>query len=192
MTAVPTTGATDIAETMKTKGTMKATNLFRMKSPKLPHGIKNKVAWLSVILLTACQGNTVYHSYQAVPIDGWRKDDTLIYALPSSIPIRTYEIEIGIRYQISYPYRNLALGISHNMRDTLIYTTDTLQIFLTSETDSNTENGIGGLYQRTFTYKTHLSISQKGETRTFRIVQIMRDNPLKGINDVGIQIKAIP
>lgn len=64
-----------------------------------------------------------------VPLDGWNKSDTLVYTLPNSIPAGNYEAEIGIRYQESYPYRDIWLGVSHNTEDTLTYVTDTLQLF---------------------------------------------------------------
>ena len=38
----------------------------------------------------------------------------------------------------------------------------------------------------------HLFLSvTEGSTRTFRIVHIMRDNPLTGISDIGIQLRKL-
>ena len=85
-----------------------------MKSHKLLYQLKNKLTWLPIIILAACQNNIIYHSYTPVPLDGWNKSDTLVYTLPNSIPAGNYEAEIGIRYQESYPYRDIWLGVSHN------------------------------------------------------------------------------
>ena len=89
-------------------------------SHKLLWLIKNKIACLPIIylLLTACHSNTVYHSYQSIPTTGWSKSDTLVYTLPASIPAGTYEMTIGIRHQESYPYRDLWMNISTNVKDT--------------------------------------------------------------------------
>lgn len=161
-----------------------------MNSLKLPHCLRKKTAWLPIILLAAgaCQSNTVYHSYQPLSLAGWAKGDTLVYTLPASIPPGEYELEIGIRYKESYLYRNLWLEIKQNMQDTLHYETDTVQLFLTDETGKRTGNSPGGLYQCTFPYSVTFPISQQGGGRTFRLVQIMKDNPLKGISDVGLQL----
>lgn len=159
-----------------------------MKNSKLLPLIKSKPAWLPVILLAACQSNTMYHSYQPVSPEGWNKSDTLVYSLPDSFPVGKYELQIGIRYQESYPYRDIWLEISHNMQDTLNYKTDTLQLFLTDKMGNKIGNSPGGLYQCILPYKGTFPISQKGSARTFRISQIMKDNPLKGISDIGIQI----
>ncbi|MDO4180244.1 MAG: gliding motility lipoprotein GldH, partial [Bacteroidales bacterium] len=67
--------------------------------------------------------------------------------------------------------------------------TDTLQLFLADETGDRTGSGSGGLYQCTLPYKMTFPILQEGQSRTIRVVQIMKDRPLKGISNVGIQIK---
>ncbi|MCD7924346.1 MAG: gliding motility lipoprotein GldH [Bacteroides sp.] len=160
-----------------------------MRNRKLLHQIKNKWAWLPIMLLAACQSNTAYHSYQSIPLTGWAKSDTIVYVLPASIPAGEYEVEIGIRYQECYPYRDIWLGISQNMQDTLVYTTDTLQLFLADEEGNKIGNGPGGLYQCSLPYRAAFKIKQEGNARSFRIVQIMKDDALKGISDIGIQIQ---
>ena len=159
-----------------------------MKSRKFTHHIKTKPAWLLFTVLAACQSDIVYHSYRPVPLGGWAKSDTLEYALPASVPVGEYDLEVGIRYGEAYPYRDIWLEISHNTQDTLRYATDTVHFFLADESGNKTGNGPGGLYRCALSYKSEFPITQEGNARTFRIVQIMKDNPLKGISDIGIQI----
>ena len=66
-----------------------------MKSHKLLYQLKNKLTWLPILILAACQNNIIYHSYAPVPLDGWDKSDTLVYTLPNSIPAGNYEAETG-------------------------------------------------------------------------------------------------
>ncbi len=139
------------------------------------------------LVLAACQSNTLYHSYQPVPSEGWAKSDTLLYTLPDSIAAGLYALEIGIRYGAAYPYRDLWLTIAHNLQDSLTYTTDTLQVFLADEQGKRVENSPGGLFQFTFPYPKPLSISEKSG-RTFYIQHFMKDSLLVGVNDVGILI----
>ena len=126
---------------------------------------------------------------QHLALDGWDKSDTLVYTLPNSIPAGNYEAEIGIRYQESYPYRDIWLEVSHNTKDTLTYVTDTLQLFLVDEAGNKTGNGLCGLYQCDLPYKASIPIRTEGSARTFRIVHIMTDNPLTGISDIGIRLR---
>ena len=43
---------------------------------------------LGICLMAACNENTVYHSYQSLPDEGWGKSDTLSFLIPvtDSIP----------------------------------------------------------------------------------------------------------
>lgn len=109
--------------------------------------------------------------------------------LPTSIPTGTYKMTIGIRHQENYPYRDLWLGISQSAKDTLTYSTDTLQLFLADETGNWNGDGPGGLYQFTRLYTPSFTIAQDSASRSIRIVHIMTDNPLKGISDVGIRLE---
>lgn len=162
-----------------------------MRNRKLLLQLRNRLAGLPILLLAACQSNIVYHSYKPVSPNGWAKSDTLVYALPASVPTGNYEIGIGIRYQESYPYKDIWLGISHNAQDTLTYITDTLQLFLADDTGNKTGNSPGGLYQCDLPYKAFFPIHVEGSARTFRIVHIMADKPLMGISDVGIQLRRL-
>lgn len=182
------TGITEEERKMTTR-TTETIAKSRMKSHKLLYQLKNKLTWLPILILAACQNNIIYHSYAPVPLDGWDKSDTLVYTLPNSIPAGNYEAEIGIRYQESYPYRDIWLEVSHNTKDTLTYVTDTLQLFLVDEAGNKTGNGLCGLYQCDLPYKASIPIRTEGSARTFRIVHIMTDNPLTGISDIGIRLR---
>ena len=182
------TGITEEERKMTTR-TTETIAKSRMKSHKLLYQLKNKLTWLPILILAACRNNIIYHSYAPVPLDGWDKSDTLVYTLPNSIPAGNYEAEIGIRYQESYPYRDIWLEVSHNTKDTLTYVTDTLQLFLVDEAGNKTGNGLCGLYQCDLPYKASIPIRTEGSARTFRIVHIMTDNPLTGISDIGIRLR---
>ena len=101
-----------------------------MKSHKLLYQLKNKLTWLPILILAACQNNIIYHSYAPVPLDGWDKSDTLVYTLPNSIPAGNYEAEIGIRYQESYPYRDICLEVRQKTNDTYTNFKDNLQLIM--------------------------------------------------------------
>ena len=113
----------------------------------------------------------------------------IVTDIPRYFTAGNYEAEIGIRYQESYPYRDIWLEVSHNTKDTLTYVTDTLQLFLVDEAGNKTGNGLCGLYQCDLPYKASIPIRTEGSARTFRIVHIMTDNPLTGISDIGIRLR---
>ena len=71
---------------------------------------------LGICLMAACNENTVYHSYQSLPDEGWGKSDTLSFLIPvtDSIP-PTLRLFAEVRNRTDYPYHNLYLFISQNL-----------------------------------------------------------------------------
>ena len=132
------------------------------------------------ILTTSCQGNTCYHSYQPVPITGWSRIDTLVYPLTSPILNKDYFLDIGIRHKDSYQYRDIWLTINQ----------DTLHLYLADSIGNWKGKGIGETRQLTYSWENRKLASDS--IYEFRIVHIMQDNPLKGILDIGIQLKKQP
>ncbi len=159
-----------------------------MRNRNLLHRIKSSVTSGFLLALAACQNGTVYHTYQPVPADGWARNDTLVYVLPTSIPTGRYEIEAGIRYKVNYPYQNIWLAVTSTLPDSLSCITDSLQLFLTDEAGNKTGNNPGGLYQYTLPFRSDFFL-REGDSCTFCIVHLMQDNPLKGISDVGIRLR---
>lgn len=75
-----------------------------------------KLFSLSIItvLLTGCENNpTVFHRYQAIPIQGWKRKDTLSFTIPDTLTGNRYELEIGLRHTEMYPYRDLWIALIH-------------------------------------------------------------------------------
>ena len=138
--------------------------------------LKKWVGTLLPILLTSCQGNTFYHSYQPVNEAGWDRNDTLTYILPTPVTAgMSLSIEIGIRHKDSYPYRDIWLTLND----------DTCHLFLADTIGKWSGNGIGEMRHLTCSIPFQV---KEDSIRQFRIQHIMEDNPLQGIHDIGIHI----
>ena len=150
----------------------------------------NKVLLCLLFVLTACQSNTLYHSYQPVSNTGWLKGDSLSFQLPDTLAPGKYEIQIGIRHLESYPYRDIWLGISQNWEDSTLYRTDTLHLYLADEKGQWHGNGIGGMMQ--FIQKPPMLWIQPDSVsnRSIMIHHLMSDSILKSIHDIGLKIIA--
>lgn len=137
--------------------------------------INNSFVWLILLLLTSCQRNTLYHSYQPVNSMGWHKNDTMIYSLNSPIASQNLMLEIGLRHTDAYPYRDLWLNVNQ----------DTVHIYLTDSVGHWKGKGIGEL--RSLIQTVSFS-HQKDSIKDIRITHIMTDKNLIGIHDIGIRI----
>ncbi len=150
---------------------------------------KNKIILLlSLILLTACDSDTMYHSFLHVSKEGWKKSDTLTFKAPITDSLATYRISVEVRNRIDYPYRNLCLFISHNTQDSTVFVTDTIQYSLADESGKWLGTGVGNLYQSVCSSYTFIAPRRSGNL-IFKLSHGMKDNVLIGINDVGIEIK---
>ena len=133
-------------------------------------------------LTAACNENTVYHSYQSLPDNGWGKSDTLSFFVPitDSLP-PTLRLFAEVRNRTDYPYQDLHLFISQNLQDSTVWRTDTIAIHLTDSTGRWFGKGWGSVYQSE-TFIRSVRPLHPGNY-TFKVVSGMKDDILQGIND---------
>lgn len=135
------------------------------------------VGCLLIILFSACHEGTVYHTYMPVNNNEWKKTDTLVFAIDSTIQIESKcELSIGIRHLDSYPYRDIWLTLNN----------DTLHLYLADKNGNWKGEGIGDLRHFIYTSGTEFQYNSVPE---LRITHIMQHNPLPGIQDIGIHLR---
>lgn len=134
-------------------------------------------------VLVSCTSNTVYHHYNRINDNGWKKTDTIYFILHDSIEEGTYATKIGIRHTIEYPYRDLWLSISlPNKKET-----DTIHINLANERGNwNGSGTASGYYQYetegpTLNYKLH-------SDSIIKVWHIMKGGTVQSITDLGIKL----
>ena len=138
-------------------------------------------------LTTACDKKTVYHSYQSIPTEGWRKSDTLFFNIPVKDSLIRFNLAAEIRNKSNYAYRNLYLVTSHNLEDSTVWKTDTLLLMLADKEGKWNGTGWGSLFQSELPVGT-ITIRHPGNY-TFKITHGMQDEALKGINDIGVIVE---
>lgn len=145
---------------------------------------------LGACFIGACNENTVYHSYQPIPDEGWEKSDTLSFqvTLADSIPT-TLRLFAEVRNRTKYPYHDLHLFISQNLQDSTVWRTDTIAISLADSTGRWMGKGWGSIYQSdTFVKSVR---PQHPGNYTIKVMHGMKDETLQGLNDVGIRIERL-
>lgn len=138
-------------------------------------------------IFSACDKKTVYHAFHSLPTEGWLQKDTLLFDVTVPDSNTTYQLSLEIRNRNDYPYRNLSLAVCHLQPESSDTSTDTLNILLADEQGNWLGNGWGGLYQLRFPAGS-LRITASGH-HTFKIIHTFPDNPLPGINDIGIKLE---
>ncbi len=79
---------------------------------KAIHSVLLCLSTILLPLLYSCHQEAVYDSYQSLPNNEWKKEDTLRFVLPEHLEAVTYKLEIGIRHTCAYRYRDLWLELT--------------------------------------------------------------------------------
>ena len=144
---------------------------------------------LSLILATSCSNNILYSEYQTLPVGGWHKDSPLVFDVEITDTQARYNVLATIRNNTNYPYQNIWFFVSLLAPENSEAVTDTLEYFLADARGKWLGSGsIGSIYSSTILLQKEQRFTQVGLYR-FSIQHGMRDDMLKGIRDVTLEIQ---
>lgn len=143
----------------------------------------------ALLWLPACNRGEIYYRYHHIPHAKWNRDDAVVFGIDSlaSVSGQVYDVSLEITGSNQYPYRDLWLCVTHNFTDT-VFRTDTVRINIADMHGKPRGNGVGGLYQLSVPYLS-LSFPDSVYPHTLSVRHAMRDNPLTGIEKVGLIIQ---
>lgn len=154
---------------------------------------KIRATLLSILLVClifiSCDHKEVYYHFHEIKDGKWAQYDTLVFEIDSaSIELNAvYNIAIEVTNNNDYPYRNLWCFIEDNISSDSIVDKTNIELILANEFGKWKGSGFGALYQSSIQLKDKISFKER---RNYRIciLQGMRDEPLTGIERVGIKI----
>ncbi|HPW89877.1 MAG TPA: gliding motility lipoprotein GldH [Paludibacteraceae bacterium] len=147
--------------------------------------VKIILGFLLIIILTACS-DTVFMECKELPTEGWHKDSLCVFEVPITETNATYQMQLIIRNDGSYPNQNLWLFVDHIKPDNS-FARDTVQFFLADNFGRWTGSGVGSIFENVWIYRERIKYKETG-TYKIRIAQGMRYEKLEGICDVGIKV----
>ena len=133
-------------------------------------------------VMTGCNHKTVYSHYEHVPQEGWDKPDTLFYEVPPVKEAGTYQEEIGIRTDISFPFQSIALVIAQDIYPKGKHLQTVKNCVLYDETGKERGNGISRF--QNVVPLTDIQL-EKGDSLRICITHNMRREMMTGISDIG-------
>ena len=145
---------------------------------------------LSIAFLLSCTDGTIYHQYAAIDKDGWNKYAAAVFKADISDTVGDYNVIIDIRHRTDYPYQNLHLFVYSYSPDSVMMG-DTLNCFLADNQGRWVGKGISSTKNLPILYLHNIKFPTPG-VYTFEIKQGMRDDMLRGINDIGLSIQKTP
>lgn len=147
-------------------------------------------AGLLFTLLISCSGGETYSRFHHIENGKWYRDSFLVFTIDSLTPSLGigFDVTIELTTNHSYPYRNLLLEIDQNLTDPIIRT-DTLRFLLADEHGRWLGSGAGGLNQLSLPYRSFVP-APRDSMHQYRLIirQAMEDNPLRGVEKVGVKL----
>lgn len=160
--------------------------------------LRNNLLVVSGIILTAlglfsCQPpSEIYTQFAEIKNGEWDRDETFYFELDSSLfeLNKPYDITIELTNSVNYPYKNIWLYMTHNLNDTIKDTHTQLEYFLADDEGRWYGGGFGSLYQTSLTFKKNYRFTEK-RNYIFGVSHNMVDNPLKGIERIGVNVTKV-
>jgi gliding motility-associated lipoprotein GldH len=130
----------------------------------------------------------VYLHYNELKTAGWSKLDTLFYDIDSADIVlnKPLNVQIELANNNDYSYQNLWLFVWDDLPGNTGRMAE-MQYLLSDDMGKWYGAGFGHIYQLTVDYRQNVVFDRKRNYR-LKIVQGMRDEPLKGIEKVGVKL----
>lgn len=151
------------------------------------------LAFISFLVVTACDSNRVYDTYKSVP-NVWHKDSVVQFNFKAPDSVTPYNLFVNLRNNNDYPFNNLFLIIEMDFPNGKIVT-DTLEYKMAKPNGELLGSGFSDIKENKLWYKENVIFNESG-TYKIKIQQAMRENGkvngivnLKGVTDVGFRIE---
>lgn len=139
-----------------------------------------------VIMCFSCSHMAQYEQYQAIENTLWEKDKIYYFTFQIDDISVPYDLTLEIRNNNLYPYQNLWLFCSEEPPIGSL-SRDTIECELADEFGKWYGKGIS-LFQLSFPIRTQYYFPTAGQY-TFSFRQGMRNNKLKGIQEIGFRVQ---
>ena len=153
----------------------------RIRSQKL----KGIIAALICSLFFSCENEALYDQYQAIDKTTWEKDKEYYFTFEVEDISVPYDLTLKVRNNNMYPYQNLWIFCNEEQPIGPLRR-DTIECVLADEFGKWYGHGIS-LYQSSFPIHTQYKFPHAGQY-TFSFRQGMRDDALKGIQEIGFSV----
>ncbi len=148
------------------------------------------LALFSLAGLSSCGDAPLYSQFYRISGSDWHRDSIVQFDVPIENIKGKYVIEVHIRHGSEYAYRNIYMGRRIVGARGIEYQ-DTSEVQLASPEGEWLGTGLGGIKTQVVPFKGQLLQFKKKGVYRFQFQQVMRDNPLVGIRQVGLVITSV-
>lgn len=150
-----------------------------------------RLIYLIVILLplgfSACDSGAAYHEYMTIEDGSWHRDSICHFEMVIEDSLSVNDFFINIRNNTDYPYSNLYLFVTTEFPNGHI-TRDTIECILAGKDGQWLGTGSGRIKDNKIMLQQALRFPLRGSYHMY-LEQAMREERLKGIEDIGFSVE---
>ncbi len=144
---------------------------------------------LSILLFSACDSSRVFEDYVAMENNAWYINHKPVFYVDMQDTLSEHTIYFNLRNTGLYKYSNLFVLLTIQGPNAEPET-QRLEFKLAHPDGEWLGSGLGAIYSNQIPMIEKIKFPKKG-VYSFTIEQNMRENPLKGIEDIGIRIERV-
>lgn len=147
---------------------------------------------LCFFFLSSCDNDDVYSHFKVIEKQEWGSDEVFVFEVDSSLiePGTLYSVKWELIHSSNYPYRNIWFYIQNNINEMSAPQKEVTEYTIGDEFGKWSGAGFGSLYQLSLVYRKELQFKEKRNYK-FEIRHGMRDDPLIGIDKIGLRIEKL-
>lgn len=146
---------------------------------------------IGVLLISqqSCVDNAVVDNFFTIPNQHWTYAQPIKTVVEITNTTQNYNIFINLRHTDAYKYANIWFKVTIVSPDKK-KKTERIEFNLATTDGAWLGTTAGNLFTCQLPYKENFKFSQKGKYLIV-VEQNMRDNPLDGINDLGLRVETV-
>ena len=139
------------------------------------------------IALCACDPYRIYENNVKIPSEGWRRAERAQFEVEIADTIHPCNVYINVRNNIHYKYMDFWLFVDVHSPTGMV-ASDTIKIMLADHRGKWLGHGLGSRFDTRMVFRKNVRFPASGKY-VFEYEQAMRDEPLSGIEDIGLRIE---
>lgn len=156
-------------------------NLRRVRN----HRLSYLRIFIVCCLFLSCSNDSIYDQYQTIGQTSWEKNKEYYFTFMVDDISVPYDVALSVRNNNRYPYQNLWIFCNEEQPIGPLKK-DTIECLLADEYGKWFGHGIS-LFQSSYIIHSHYLFPHTGQY-TISIQQGMRDENLRGIQEIGLRV----
>ncbi len=136
---------------------------------------------------TSTTDGTFYSSFKTIDGPGWLKEQPLKFALPDSLPVSVGDLEISVRHDNYYPYRNLWLRTDYVAHGRVVESY-LVNVELADKFGNWYGSGLGKMFQCRSVVRKDVAVGKYDEVVVWHY---MRCDTVPDVYDIGVSLKNV-